>query len=176
MPPPLYPPCISPLRHQGNKCRRPRPPPCPQHWQQGLRSQTVGRWQLLHLLCILRLLPTPPPPLSACVVANPPPSLIVARPCPTPCTASNQTAAINRPSHAHHCYGIPPDCDHVSHCRFCRHSVDIGDNARYHPPLSRALVAPPLWPHPVPSPYLSASKHPRQFPATTRHRRLHFGG
>ncbi len=71
-----------------------------------------------------------------------------------PHTASNQTATGNRPSRAHHCYGIPPDQDHAHHHCFCCRSVDIGDDARHPSPLSCALVAPPLWPHSVPSPHL----------------------
>ena len=34
--PPLYPPCVSPPRHQGGKRPRPRPTLHPQSWQQGL--------------------------------------------------------------------------------------------------------------------------------------------
>ncbi len=118
----------------------------------------------------------PPPPLSACVLANPPPSLIVGRPCPSCCTASNQTTVVNPPSHSHHCFGIPPNCNHA-HCgHFCCHSIDIGDNAYYHPPLSCALVAPPSWPHPAPNPRPSASKHLCHFPATNCLRCLCFGG
>jgi hypothetical protein len=75
-----------------------------------------------------------------------------------PHTASNQTVTVNFPSHAHHCYGVPPNSDHA-HCScFCYRSIDISDGARY-PPLSCALVAPPSWPHSAPSPRLSALKH-----------------
>jgi hypothetical protein len=108
----------------------------------GDRDYNLGQWDVgnrstFFASCIRRPHSSvPPPPLSACVVINSPPSLIVARPYPTPHTASNHTMAVNRPSWAHHCYGIPPDCNHA-HCHcFCCHSIDIGT-----PPLSRVCCS-----------------------------------